>query len=461
MTKITRTFLFFILSFLFVLTATSALFYAQGYRFDFKNFKYLKTGAIFVKVSPANAKVFLDQKLIGRTQLINNYLFSQSLLPKEYSVKIEKEGYLPWSKTLEVKEKEVAEAKNIILFPEKISFKQEKLDIKNFYPLNGEKILLQSFANKTEKLSVYDLAKDSEAELEKINIFLEQHNLLELKTIDSRFLLFYAENKKTKKENYFFADLKAGNPIPEKLDFLTEKSKNIILTSSFGEIFFFWEEDSAILKKSLNSSIKAAPFLDDKIKAFSLAGGYFYFLTQEGKIIKTDQNKNFPGQNLTEKSLDINQKFFYELTVYQEKIFLKENEYLYIFNEKGKVFEKIFDGIKDFKLSVFGDKILCQKQNEIEIYLLKDITVPFPSSAGSKIFISRFSQPVQSSDWIENDYFAFASNNEISLSEIDTRSTLNVFNIGRFNEPKIWFCQKNKKLYILSNNLLFSSDKLL
>jgi len=215
------------------------------------------------------------------------------------------------------------------------------------------------------------------------------------------------------------------------------------------------------LKKSLNSDDLPAQFLKDKIKTFTLDNGYFYLLTQEGKTLKIDQNKNFPTQELTEKLFNFKKSPAYELMVFEGSPFLKEDESLYALNEKNKSLEKIFDGVKSVKLSPFGDKLLCQMQNEIEVYLLKKIDVPFQETAGSKIFISRFSQPVQSSDWIEDDYFAFANAGQITLSEIDTRSNLNTYNIGQLADPKVWFCQKNKKLYALSNGSLFASDKLL
>ena len=463
MTKKTRTFLFLILSAFFVLAAISAVFYAQGYRFDFKNFKFLKTGGIFVKVSPSNANIILDQKLIGRTQPINDYLFIQSLLPKEYNIRIEKEGYSSWSKNLEVKETEVAEAKNIILFPQKVSFTEAKYSIKNFYPLDGEKIILQKLtgSSQAEALSIYDLGRDKETELEKLNIFLAGYELLELKTLDSQSLLLYLKNKKTLKENYFFVDLKTDNPLAQKTDFLSKKTGNISLASSFGEEFFFWQEGNSIFKKSPASSDLPVQFLEDKIETFILANGYFYILTQDGKILKIDQSKNFPTQELTEKQFNLKENSIYELMVFDGRPFLKEDESLYALDEKNKSFEKIFDGIKSVKPSPFGDKLLCQMQNEIEVYLLKKIDVPSQEPAGSKIFISRFSQPVQGLDWIENDYFAFADAGQITLSETDTRSNLNTYNIGQLADPKIWFCQKNKKLFVLSNNSLFASDKLL
>jgi len=463
MTKKTRTFLFLIVSFFFVLGAVSAVFYAQGYRFDFNNFKYLKTGGIFVKVSPSNAKVFLDGKLIGRTQFINDYLFSQSLLPKEYSLLIEKEGYSSWSKTFQVKETEVIEAKNIILFPKEIFFSQIKAKVDNFYPVDGEKIIVQKLIEpgQPEEFSIYDPEKEEGARLEKINLFLSEHDFLDLRIINSRYLLFLLQNKETEEEKYFFADLKEEDPSMQKLDFLSKEAKNIFLAESFGGSILFWQDGPLLLKKSLDNNGFPILFTNYEIKAFTLANNYFYLLSDKGELLKIDQNQSFPAQNLIKEPFDFKDDSYYELAVFGEKIFLKEDESLYALDENEKNFKKIFGGIKKIKASPFGDKLLCQMQNEFEIYLLEDIDTPFLKKAGGKIFISRFSQPIQSSDWIENDYFVFANENKIILSEIDTRSDLNTYQIGEFNDPKIWFCPKNKKIYILSNGSIFASDKIL
>ena len=109
MTKKTRTVLFIICLVFFILAAPSFVFYSQGYRIDFAARKIVQTGAFYFKISPKNAN------LTGSTMV-------GDLAPKIYKVEIKKYGYLSWRKYLDIKEKEVTEAKDIILFPQNINF---------------------------------------------------------------------------------------------------------------------------------------------------------------------------------------------------------------------------------------------------------------------------------------------------------------------------------------------------
>jgi len=122
MTKKTRTILFFICVFLFVLTAPAAIFYSQGYRFDFETQKIVQTGGLYLKVTPRSAQVYINGKLKNTTSIFTNASLIENLMPKNYDVEISKNGYYPWRKTLEVRERRVTEAKNIVLFPQDIDF---------------------------------------------------------------------------------------------------------------------------------------------------------------------------------------------------------------------------------------------------------------------------------------------------------------------------------------------------
>lgn len=126
MSKKTRTILFLICVFLFALTAPAVIFYSQGYRFDFNppagGKKIVQTGGLYFKVAPRSAQVYVNGKLKDTTSLFAGSSLVENLLPKMYYVEIKKDGYHSWQKTLEVREKQVAEAKNITLIPQNIVF---------------------------------------------------------------------------------------------------------------------------------------------------------------------------------------------------------------------------------------------------------------------------------------------------------------------------------------------------
>ncbi len=91
--------------------AGGAILLAKGYTFSPKEKRLVGTGIITVSSEPDSASVFLDGHLTTAT----NATIS-SLSPKAYTVKVLKEGLIPWEKTVEVKEGLVTELK-ITLFP--------------------------------------------------------------------------------------------------------------------------------------------------------------------------------------------------------------------------------------------------------------------------------------------------------------------------------------------------------
>ncbi len=123
MTQRTRTALFFSLVLLFCVATPALILYSLGYRVDWRERKVAQIGGLYVKTDPANAVISINGKEMKKTDFLFGELFIDNLLPGTYAVKIEKEGYKPWQKNLVVQEKQVTEAKNVMLFPSQIAFK--------------------------------------------------------------------------------------------------------------------------------------------------------------------------------------------------------------------------------------------------------------------------------------------------------------------------------------------------
>lgn len=98
---------------LFVLggAAGLAIMLTKGYTFSPQERRVVGTGIISVTSLPDGASVYIDGHLTTAT----NTTISQ-LTPKNYSIKIVKEGFIPWEKNIEVKEGLVSEIK-ATLFP--------------------------------------------------------------------------------------------------------------------------------------------------------------------------------------------------------------------------------------------------------------------------------------------------------------------------------------------------------
>jgi len=133
MKKKSRTILFIICIFLFVLVAPVAILYSQGYRIDFEENKISQTGGLYFKILPKQAEVYLGCELEKKTDFFFGSALIENLLPGEYQIEVKKEGYHSWQKTLEIKEKQVAEAKNIVLFPEDPGIKVLIREVEDFW----------------------------------------------------------------------------------------------------------------------------------------------------------------------------------------------------------------------------------------------------------------------------------------------------------------------------------------
>ncbi|MBM3283950.1 PEGA domain-containing protein [Candidatus Gottesmanbacteria bacterium] len=82
--------------FLIISLATGIIAYSRGYRLDFRQKKLTTTGILSASSTPDGASVFVDEKLVSATNA------SVTLLPGWYQVRISKEGYQPWEKSIRI-----------------------------------------------------------------------------------------------------------------------------------------------------------------------------------------------------------------------------------------------------------------------------------------------------------------------------------------------------------------------
>lgn len=83
-----------------------------------ETFTINKLGAIFFKRIPDKATVFIEKNELNfESGLLTSSLFIANLFPKTYEIKITKDGYQSWQKTLSVKPSLVTEVPPIILLP--------------------------------------------------------------------------------------------------------------------------------------------------------------------------------------------------------------------------------------------------------------------------------------------------------------------------------------------------------
>ncbi len=433
MTKKTRTISFLICLFLFLLIVPVAVLYSQGYRIDFNppaGGKMLtQTGGLFLKAGPKQAEIYLNGKLVKKTDFFFGSALIENLLPKRYKIEIKKPtvptqtGFFPWEKTLEIKEKEVTEAKSIILFPENLNFNILATGVKSFwFSPDGKKITLKEENEKQWALKLYDLEKNIKSHLiGEEDVSSKGAELINLE---------FSENLKE-------ISLEVG--VSEQLKYFSlalDKTSPILI------------EIKTPATSSLENFIASKKFNNDT-----------YYLDESGYLFKNEEQ-------ITEKIFPIKQETEYGLEVFPNFIFLREGEILYQLNPDLKSFEKFFEGIQDLKISPDSKKIVLLSDYEIWILFLKDEMIQPQRKAGEKVFLMRLSEKIKNCFWLNSDYLVFNVGNKIKISEIDNRDKINVIEIkpptNNSGGVEIFWNKIDKKLYLLSEGgFLYSSGVLL
>jgi len=402
------------------------VFYSSGYRLDWnpqKNGKIIvQTGGFFFKAEPKQANIFLNGKLSKKTDFFFGSALIENLLPKDYNIKISKDGYFSWEKKLTIKEKEVTEGKRVSLIPENLNFNNISKGVETLWPSpDDKKVVLKESATGTNSrwsLKLYDLEKN-----------VKSHLISENEVYSKGADFIGLEWSKDSKEIYLNVAIRE-----QEKSFVIKPDKSpIVLTPK------------TIIQSPKNSVVS------EKIN------NELYYLDNNGNLFKNNEKLN-------KDPFPVKQETGYTLYIFQESplsLFLKENENLYLFNNDLRSFEKFFDGIKGLRISPDQRKLAYFSDSEILILFLKDRPEQPSKKAGEKISLIRLAERIEDCVWLNSDYIIFTVGNKIRVSEIDERDRINIVDLKEYKEPKIFFNKTNKKLYVLSEGTFYQSENII
>lgn len=113
----TRRLFFYILLLVFILIAPLLIALSYGYRLDFVTGEVARRGGIFVKSRTSGLSIFLNGDFVKETSFFSGGALLPEVPRGVYLLRIEKQGFQPWSKTVEVKPALVTELRRILLTP--------------------------------------------------------------------------------------------------------------------------------------------------------------------------------------------------------------------------------------------------------------------------------------------------------------------------------------------------------
>jgi hypothetical protein len=451
--------LIIIFVFLFLASAPLAIFYAQGYRLDFENKAIVKTGGIFIKANVNQSRIYIDNKFEKNTDFIFGEAFIKNLLPKEYNIRVEKEGYVSWEKALKVEEELVTKAENIILFSKAIKFLPLNHRVNNYFisPCE-EKIIVKKQGEDGYFLELMSLKKDetkiilTETEIEGsiINI-VWNHN--------SEDILLEIQDEKIKESSFYIIQGLEVAPSKNILTYLVNAEKINFNPYNLEEIFFIENNNEGTLFNINFAREKIPKKIADNIRAYDIYERNLFWLDRKGVIYKSNLSGGRP-EIINKEAFPVQEGHNYKIKIFEEEIFIEDSDSFYHFNKEKETFERILNNSKEIKISPDRKKISIINNHEIYLFFLSEVLEQPKREKSQKVFLTRLSKEIKDIFWLNNHYLLFNTGDEIKIAETDNRNGLNIITIGEYENPEIFWNNQYKRIYILSKDNLYYSDLL-
>ncbi len=308
------------------------------------------------------------------------------------------------------------------------------------------------------------------------NLLPKEHTL----SVEKSGYWTWQKNIKVREEQV--AEVKNILLVPKDIKF-TILAKNAAELWADNQKIFFKEATSAIADKgksqilytfdpqtsSITYSVpKAQPpakkelplLLSSQTVFYQKQGNDIYYLDHLGWLYKTDESLE-QKTKINEAAIAIIPKAKYELWLFDAFFFLRQNNTLYLLNPNSKVFEKFFEPLSEIEISPDGQKMLYFSDSEIRILFLKDNEDEPLKKAGDKIMIVRLSDKITDAVWLNSSYIIFSAGGKIKVAEIDDRDKINIVAMTDLPAKKLIFLSSDKRLYLLSETTLYSSDKII
>jgi len=400
----------------FIVLAPLVIAYTMGYRYNFGVGQVQKTGVLIVNSYPDEADVYLDGKFVNdETPSV-----IKKILPNEYNVEVIKEGYLPWSKKLDVKSGETTFAESIVLFLDQIPRATLEREITDslFSPNRTHLVYVTQEASwievwihslKNQDLTLID-RRDSSL-IEEINFAWSAGSdrlFIEFETNEGLEQLIYKVNK---------------NEVTNLSEFFEEPVNEFKWSRTTDDVFYV-RLDNQLASVNLLTGQKT--FLLSEVNQFFIRGNNIYLITHaDGKSVIGQFDILDPlaeTQVLYELPFA---KYRFEDSSYPYLLVRKNDKRLLLFDTSAPFAEPILqeeaNGFNWFTTSQGEKKLLYYKDFEIWIF--------YPQSKYNEL-ITRFSSLITDAIWHRNgEYIFFSFENAIRVIELDPRDQRNTFNL--------------------------------
>lgn len=273
-----------------MLVAIFLVFYALGWRFDWRQFAFKRTGSVYVSVESPYQTVVKVSDQIKSAGIISGFfgggVLFESLPEKNYSLEISKDGYQTWRKNINVVSNSVTRVSGIILAKKAYNARELILSLHGIKSIDGfilgseEKALIWQ-ANPFRVFSVnLDLASGQEIFAIQSSYFPQEYSL----SYDGKKVLMLIGSR------WYIFDLNQLTVVRIDRDFKNALNQNNVTSLESVK----WLNGASVLIED-KKTLRSLDLTNGSIELFAPLvnyANYWFAFSKGGELIFTDKEQN-------------------------------------------------------------------------------------------------------------------------------------------------------------------------
>ncbi|HPL92751.1 MAG TPA: PEGA domain-containing protein [bacterium] len=406
----------FVLAF-FIITPL-VLLSTSGWNYNWKIGKIESTGVIIIDIQNPRMCAVEVENYEKTTLLPFTVYHLNQLKPGEYKVKIEKETYLPWEKTIEVTGNSTAFVDKVVLFKNNQSTLLEMEKIQQWFGGSDRYAIFHKENSGTKELWLFDAYDESQDLLYRQVINPLSNATAEVEAGDWSAQSSYFLWKNNGKHQIFNINNLSEDPMDLDKLLLPETIKQYQWNSDNDNVLYVLNSVNQLWQININnrSTLKLADLPTDTASATVLNQNIYYLQNNAENVTLYQLIKDE-----TTKLMDFNAGDYQLQTltagIFRVKDLMAKKSYLFVANKDQLTFQEI--NAIDLKLSPSKNKF-TYSSNTFEIWTLENFYST--EKKGDTYLLTRLSQTPENLQWHNsNEYLYYTINNELKIIELDGR----------------------------------------
>lgn len=409
MKKWVRKIYLFLAVLIFLSASAFFILLSLGYTYNFSKNRFEKTSVLYIKSYPRDSKIFLngkESKHVTPSEITH-------LKPNLYEIRIEKENYQTWKKTLLIKPRQTVFIEDISLF-----YNEPKIEIikeGNFQEL--------SISPDKQRLLFYD--QDSRD----INIFdLFENQIINIETdIDKpEYGLWSSDNQKILLkigEKYFISSVYLNEDLLAIGEYIKFSIYDLKWDKFNSDLIYFSDLRNNIYSFEISTQEFQLINIKNVLSYKPEKDKLFYILNdgEQDNLYLFDFKKKLSKKLLPLNKISNNYSF---ILPYKDYICLldKDNDFLYLIDSNLEDYLiKTIKEVRDAKWDLYNRMLLINNNLEVWFY---DITEK------KEILVNRFSEQIDDCFWHRNNnHIFYIINEKLYAIELDNRDKKNIYNL--------------------------------